>query len=298
MRRDVDIPLMALAGGRELPQLDQGDLVIEVLDPEQAVVHAEVAAAGFHAPVEAFLGLMTPAVLRRSGVRTYVGKIEGEPVATGVGVCLANHIGIFNVATLPAYRRHGYGAAITGRAVRDGLDRGARWAWLQATRDGYRIYEKLGFGTLESWECWIALDREPRGHRDRSGVSARHSRPPRARRRGPHAGSSPHRPGRTPPRPPPSSTEPQPTAAPACEPSPPARPDTRPASPSRTSRSWPPATSTAGLAGLAKSVITNRHQMVHCHQTVQDNPQATGSCIPRRGRDGVPACATELIASA
>jgi N-acetylglutamate synthase len=156
MRRDADIPLMALAGGRELPQLAQGDLVIEVLDPELAVVHAEVAAAGFRAPVEAFRQVMTPAVLGRSGVRTYVGKIDGDPVATGVGIGFENHVGIFNVATLPARRRHGYGAAITGRAVRDGLDRGARWAWLQSSPDGYGIYKKLGFRTLESWECWIA----------------------------------------------------------------------------------------------------------------------------------------------
>lgn len=156
MRRDVDIPLMALASRRDLPQLDQGDLVIEVLDPEQAAVHAEIAAAGFQAPAEAFLQLMTPSVLGRSGVRAYVGRIDGEPVATGVGVCFENHVGIFNVATLPAHRRHGYGAAITGQAVRDGLDRGARWAWLQSSPAGYGVYEKLGFRTLELWECWIA----------------------------------------------------------------------------------------------------------------------------------------------
>jgi N-acetylglutamate synthase len=155
MRRDVDIPLMALTQESEHRQLDQGDLVIEVLDPEQAVVHAELAAAGFQAPVEAFLQLMTSAVIGRPGVRTYVGKIDGEPVATGVGVCFETHVGIFNVATLPAHRRRGYGAAITGRAVRDGLDRGARWAWLQSSPDGYSIYEKLGFRTIESWECWI-----------------------------------------------------------------------------------------------------------------------------------------------
>ena len=156
MRRDVDIPLMALPSVRELAQLDGSDLVIEVLDPQQAVVHAEVAAAGFQAPVEAFRQLMTPAVLGRSGVRTYVGQIDGEPVATGVGVCFENHVGIFNVATLPLRRRRGYGAAITGRAVRDGLNRGARWAWLQSSADGCGIYQKLGFRTLESWECWVA----------------------------------------------------------------------------------------------------------------------------------------------
>jgi N-acetylglutamate synthase len=157
MRRDADIPLMVLAGIRaEYPPPDYGDLVIEVLDPKQAPVHAEVAADRVGAPVEAFLQLMTPAVMGRPGVRPYVGGIDGEPVATGVGVCLESHVGIFSVATLPAHRRRGDGAAVTVRAVRDGLDRGAQWAWLQSSPDGYRIYEELGLRTLESWECWIA----------------------------------------------------------------------------------------------------------------------------------------------
>jgi GNAT superfamily N-acetyltransferase len=156
MHRDLDIPLMALTRGGEVPGLDRGELAIEVLDPRQAAVHAELAAAGFGAPADAFLRLMTPAVLRRPGVRAYVGKIDGEGVTTGVGVCLENHVGIFNVATLPPHRRRGYGAAITGRAVRDGLDHGARWAWLQSSPDGYGVYEKLGFKTQESWECWIS----------------------------------------------------------------------------------------------------------------------------------------------
>jgi N-acetylglutamate synthase len=156
MRRDIDIPFMALGGESRLPQLDQGRLAIEVLDPQEAAIHARVAAVAFEVPVDEFLRLMTPAVLGRSGIRTYVGKIDGEPVATGVGVCCENHVGIFNVATLPGHRRQGYGAAITGRAVRDGVATGAQWAWLQSSPAGYQIYGTLGFKTLESWECWIA----------------------------------------------------------------------------------------------------------------------------------------------
>ena len=156
MRREADIPLMALTRKAELPRLDQGDLVIEVLEPRQSLVHAELAAAGFNAPVDAFVGLMTPAVMERPGVHAYIGKIDGEAVATGAAVCLENHVGLFNVATLPAHRRRGYGAAITERAVRDGLDRGARWAWLQSSTAGYGVYEKLGFRTQQSWECWIS----------------------------------------------------------------------------------------------------------------------------------------------
>jgi GNAT superfamily N-acetyltransferase len=158
MRRDTDIPLMALDRGTDLPAVDPGHLAVTVLEPERAAVHAELAAVGFDAPADAFLQLTTPSVLRRPGVCAYIGEIDGKAVATGVGVRLAEHVGIFNVATLPAHRRRGYGAAITARAVRDGLDQGAKWAWLQSTTDGYRVYEQLGFRTLESWECWIAVE--------------------------------------------------------------------------------------------------------------------------------------------
>ena len=56
----------------------------------------------------------------------------------------------------PRAPRRGYGAAVTAHVVRDGFARGARWAWLQATTAGYPVYERLGFRTLESWDCWIA----------------------------------------------------------------------------------------------------------------------------------------------
>src|SRR5262245_17951880 len=146
MRWDDEIPLMAYVGVTgEDPPPEYGDLVIEALDPNQAAVHAEVAAAGFEAPIKEFLRLTTPAALGRPGVRAYVGTIDGEPVATSVGVCLESHVGIFNVATVPTHRGRGYGAALTVRAVRDGVDRGAQWAWLQSSPAGHRIYEKLGF---------------------------------------------------------------------------------------------------------------------------------------------------------
>src|SRR5262249_33716588 len=111
MRWDDEIPLIVYVGVTgEDPPPEYGDLVIEALDPHQAAVHAEVAAAGFEAPMEEFLRLTTPAVLGRPGVRAYVGTIDGEPVATSVGVCLESHVGIFNVATVPTHRRRGYGA--------------------------------------------------------------------------------------------------------------------------------------------------------------------------------------------
>ena len=46
--------------------------------------------------------------------------------------------------------------------------------------------------------------------------------------------------------------------------------------PSRTSRSWPPATSTSGPAVLPKSLITLRGQVVHCHRTRREKREPGG----------------------
>jgi ribosomal protein S18 acetylase RimI-like enzyme len=157
MTREEDIPLMALddAGQLGAAQAVSG-LTIRELSPAEAPAHARLAAAGFEAPVEMFLQLTTPALLAGPGVRCYVGERDGQPVTTGLGVTIGPYVAIFNIATPPGHRRHGYGAAVTARAVADGFSAGARWSWLQASPAGQAVYERLGFRTVETWQCWIA----------------------------------------------------------------------------------------------------------------------------------------------
>lgn len=156
MAQDEDVPLMALDDPSGLGVGERDGLVIQLLAPDAAGRHASLAAAGFEAPAEPFEQLMTTGVLRGAGVRCYLGEVDGEPVTTGLGVTLGDSIGIFNVATPPAHRQHGYGAAVTARAVRDGFSCGAQWAWLQSSPAGYSVYQGLGFRTVESWQCWLA----------------------------------------------------------------------------------------------------------------------------------------------
>ena len=135
------------------------NLQIRQLAPEEALLHARIAARGFEAPEEPFVQLMTPAVLRQPGVRCYVGEIDGNPVTTGLGVTLGTSVGIFDIATPPEHRGKGLAAAVTARAVTDGLNNGARWSYLQSSSAGYEIYRRLGFLTLERWDCWTILPR-------------------------------------------------------------------------------------------------------------------------------------------
>ncbi|MDQ6877774.1 MAG: GNAT family N-acetyltransferase [Candidatus Dormibacteraeota bacterium] len=152
-----DIPLMVLedAGQLDAAKTVKG-LAIRELTPVEAPLHARIAAQGFEVPPEMFLQLMTPQVLATPGLRCYVGEADGQPVSTGLGVTLGSRVGIFNIATLRSHRRRGYGAAVTARAVADGLAGEARWSWLQSSEDGYAVYERLGFRTVEKWPCWIS----------------------------------------------------------------------------------------------------------------------------------------------
>lgn len=156
MREDAEIPLMVLEGSDARADVQPAELVIRSLSPEEAHLHADLAAAGFGAPQEYFRNLMTPAVLSAPGACCYLGEVGSEPVTTGFAVTLGGFVAIFNVATTPPYRRRGYGAAVTIRAVRDGLSNGAKWAWLQSSSVGYPVYKRLGFRTIESWRCWVA----------------------------------------------------------------------------------------------------------------------------------------------
>jgi N-acetylglutamate synthase len=151
-----DIPLMVIEDAGQLDAARAGGgLVIRELLPDEAPLHARVAAAGFEVPPEMFLQLMAPSVLATPGVRCYLGEAGGQAVTTGLGVKLGSSVAIFNIATRPEHRRLGYGAAITARAVADGRAAGAQWSWLQSSAEGYKVYERLGFRTIEAWPCWI-----------------------------------------------------------------------------------------------------------------------------------------------
>jgi GNAT superfamily N-acetyltransferase len=156
-REEQDDPVMVMADRAMLRRAQHiAGLTIRQLHPDEAPLHARVAAAGFEVPEETFQQLTTPSLLGLPGLRCYLGEADGHPVTTGIGVTLGGFVGIFNVATPPAHRRRGYGAAVTARAVTDGLAAGAAWSWLQSSPPAYMVYQRLGFRTIESWHTWLS----------------------------------------------------------------------------------------------------------------------------------------------
>jgi N-acetylglutamate synthase len=153
---DEEVPLMRLDDTRQIESIEPPTgFASRQIEPDEAELHARTAAAGFGGEPDHFVRLVVPELLRAEGARAYVGELGGEIVTTGLGVTLGDRVGVFNVGTPEAHRRRGYGAAISAWVVTDGLAAGASWAWLQSSSAGYRVYEALGFETVERWRCWV-----------------------------------------------------------------------------------------------------------------------------------------------
>lgn len=155
MTRERPIPLMALEPASEAEIELPSGLTIREITPAQSSIHAGILARGFQAPLEIMQQIAAEPMLSGPGTRCYVGEVDGVPVTTGLGRLTSDLTGIFNIATLPEHTRHGYGAAITRRAVADGFADGAHTAWLQASAAGEPVYERIGFRTVENWQIWI-----------------------------------------------------------------------------------------------------------------------------------------------
>lgn len=154
---DEAVPLMAME--RALERVRDAsrhpEMTIRLLEPDECGIHIAISAEAFQSPPEAFERLVTPAVMRLPGHRTYVGTAAGEAVTTAIGSTFGDYVGIFDVATPERYRGRGFGAAVTARAVLDGYEAGASLAYLQSSAMGLKVYERIGFRTLEVWPTWI-----------------------------------------------------------------------------------------------------------------------------------------------
>jgi ribosomal protein S18 acetylase RimI-like enzyme len=129
--------------------------VRRVTDMPSLVQYADVLAAGFGMPPELGRAFVSPGMLSLTDVSLYTGFVDGEAVATSA-LFMNNHVaGVYNVATLDAYRRRGFGEAITWHAVQEGMQAGCQMASLQASEMGKPVYARMGFRHMIDYKTYL-----------------------------------------------------------------------------------------------------------------------------------------------
>jgi len=117
--------------------------------------HVRVAVEGFDLAEPTARAIVRPDLLGMPDVYVYVGYAEGVATTSGMGVRTGQTIGVYNIATVPAARRRGYGASMTARITADGAAAGCDAAILQASAMGYPIYERMGFRTVVNYMAYV-----------------------------------------------------------------------------------------------------------------------------------------------
>lgn len=147
---------LGLTAAERMPGMvaNAGDLVAPAV-PELEIVQVKsadgfaqalaIATEGFGAPDGFLAPLYMLDVTDLDGYELFLGRVDGRDVTTAASFVVDDEVGVFNVATPPAYRGRGYGAAITAHAVQDGFANGAKLAYLQSSALGESVYRRLGF---------------------------------------------------------------------------------------------------------------------------------------------------------
>jgi len=79
---------------------------------------------------------------------SYLAFVEDQPVAVSTLFLDAGVAGIYNVATLPAWRGKGIGGAMSLFPLLDARKQGFRAGILQSSEMGYQVYQRMGFKEL------------------------------------------------------------------------------------------------------------------------------------------------------
>ena len=145
-------PALGMAGDVHYITAQPSQLVIDVepvCDETRLATWRKVLCNAFGAPAafgEAFADLTLAIGLGRSSpFRHFLGRLNGQPIATCSLFLGAGVAGIYDVGTLPERRHRGVGAAITRAAVAEAAAMGYRMAILHSSALGKNMYRGIGF---------------------------------------------------------------------------------------------------------------------------------------------------------
>lgn len=104
---------------------------------------------------EVYRDLMPAEIARDPDARYVVGYVDGRPVANAAGRVDDGVVTVFAVGTAEHLRRRGLGTALTAAILEWGRGSGADLAFLTSSDMARRMYESMGFRTVDTWAFYV-----------------------------------------------------------------------------------------------------------------------------------------------
>ncbi len=142
-------PMMIRPAGGE-PRPAPAELTITAVDDEATGSEASALLSAFGLPSDPDARYITPR-LRSETFRFWLGRVEGKAASIAAASVSHGFVGIYAVATAPAFRGRGYGEALTWAATSFRPDLPAT---LQASPMGLPVYERMGYRTVATFRRW------------------------------------------------------------------------------------------------------------------------------------------------
>ncbi len=139
--------------------IPNGFEIREVNDAEAYSVFIEAAGPAFGLPdsvLDAFVTAQSAVGFDQNcAIRNFIGEENGTAVATGCVFYGAGLAGIYTIGTLPEARGKGFGGALTEACMSDAVQKGVDTAFLQSSKLGYSVYQRLGFEEICRFKIYI-----------------------------------------------------------------------------------------------------------------------------------------------
>lgn len=138
---------------RALPAIQ----IRRVDDEQTRLAFSHITSVSFEIPFQVCRAIYGGEGAWKGSFEGYVGYSGDAAVTTTATVASVDAIGLYSVATLPHYRRHGYAEATMRQALRIARERtGLEATVLQSTSSGLSLYQQMGFRKFTRFSVYIS----------------------------------------------------------------------------------------------------------------------------------------------
>lgn len=138
---------------RPLPEL----CIQPVAGKESRRDFLSVASICFDVPARVARAVYEPDTAWNGAYRGFVGYLNGIPVSTVAIVEEAGALGVYSLATLPEYRRQGFGEALLRKALAEvRATTGVDPTVLQSTDAGFSLYRRMGYREVTRYAVYLS----------------------------------------------------------------------------------------------------------------------------------------------